>query len=521
VTTATAEARDFWKIGAIAVAVLATLVVYFGTARSIVDIWNSSETFAHGYIIVPISAWLIWRRRHTLPMDAARPYWPALLLLAACGFGWLLADLASVQVVKQYTFVAMIPIIALAVLGPTVAAALAFPLLFLMFAVPFGEVLIQPLIEFTADFTVAALQATGIPVLRNGTHFDIPSGSWSVVEACSGIRYLISSVTLGCLYAYLSYRSWSRRALFIVVAIIVPIIANGLRAYMIVMIGHLSGMKLAVGVDHLIYGWLFFGLVMFVMFWIGRHWREDLDDDVTPAPPRPVQGKPQRLVGVGSVVAAAGACVLCIGVWPAYARYLDRPDQNQAPVAFGSFTKNWSEIAPFTAWKPRFMPASGEMVGYFQRDAKQVGLSILYYRDTRRDSQLVSSLNRTAGEKDSAYREVANNLRKEIVAGESLTVHESRLEGATGPLLVWYWYRIDGTSTANDYTGKMLLAKEKLTMRGSDGAAVFVFAPYAAKPEEARAVFREYLADNLSLIETAVAANSRHMRRAQVVGDSR
>jgi exosortase A len=520
VTTATTEARDFWKIGAIGAAVLATLFVYFGTAQSIVNIWNSSETFAHGYIIIPISAWLIWRRRHSLPMDAARPYWPALLLLAACGFGWLLADLAAVQVLKQYTFVAMIPIIALAVLGPTVAASLAFPLLFLLFAVPFGEVLIQPLIEFTADFTVAALQATGIPVLRNGTHFDIPSGSWSVVEACSGIRYLISSLTLGCLYAYLSYRSLWRRALFILVAIVVPIIANGLRAYMIVMIGHLSGMKLAVGVDHLIYGWLFFGLVMFLMFWIGRHWREDLEDEDVPAP-RQARTNAQQHYGNRTVIAAAAISILCIGMWPAYARYLERTDQSQAPVVFGSFTKNWSEIAPFSDWKPRFMRASGEMVGYFQRDAKQVGLSILYYRDTRRDSQLVSSMNRTAGEKDSAYREVANNLRKEIVAGESLTVHESRLEGPTGPLLVWYWYRIDGTSTANDYTGKMLLAKEKLTMHGSDGAAVFVFAPYHDKPEEARSVFREYLADNLIPIETALAANSKKMRAAQIVGDAR
>jgi exosortase A len=521
VTTAPTEARDFWKIGAIAAAILATLVVYFGTARSIVDIWNSSETFAHGYIIVPISAWLIWRRRHSLPMDAARPYWPALLLLAACGFAWLLADLASVQVVKQYAFVAMIPVIALAVLGPTVSASLAFPLLFLLFAVPFGEVLIHPLIEFTADFTVAALQATGIPVLRNGTSFDIPSGSWSVVEACSGIRYLISSLTLGCLYAYLSYRSLWRRVLFILVAIVVPIIANGLRAYMIVMIGHLSGMKLAVGVDHLIYGWLFFGLVMFVMFWIGRHWREDLHDDDIPAPQRDVRGTTQPLYGVKSVFAAAAVSILCISVWPAYARLLDKADQSQAPVAFGSFTKNWREVAPFTGWKPSFMRPSGEMVGYFQRDARQVGLSILYYRDTRRDSQLVSSLNRTAGEKDSAYREVESGLRKEIVAGESLTVHESRLVGADGPLLVWYWYRIDGTSTANDYTGKMLLAKEKLTMRGSDGAAVFVFAPYGAKPEEAREVFREYLADNLVPIEAALAANNRKMRSAQLVGDSR
>ena len=111
-TTTRTASFDFWKIGAIAAAMLAPLFLYFATARSIVHIWDSSETFAHGYVILPISLWLLWKRRDTLPLDAAKPYWPALLLLAVCGFGWLLADLAAVQVVQQYAMVAMIPVMA-------------------------------------------------------------------------------------------------------------------------------------------------------------------------------------------------------------------------------------------------------------------------------------------------------------------------------------------------------------------------------------------------------------------------
>ena len=140
---------------------------------------------------------------------------------------------------------------------------------------PFGEALIPPLIDFTADFTVTALQLTGIPVYREGSFFTIPSGNWSVVEACSGLRYLIASFTLGALYAYLTYRSLKRRLIFIALSVIVPIIANGVRAYLIVMTGHLSDMSLAVGIDHLIYGWVFFGLVMLLLFWAGSFWRED------------------------------------------------------------------------------------------------------------------------------------------------------------------------------------------------------------------------------------------------------
>src|SRR4029077_9557246 len=142
-------------------------------------------------------------------------------------------------------------------------------------AVPFGEALIPPLINFTADFTVGALQLTGVPVYREGSFFTIPSGNWSVVEACSGLRYLIASFTLGALYAYLTYRSLKRRLVFIGLSIIVPVLANGVRAYLIVITGHLSDMRLAVGIDHLIYGWVFFGIVMLLLFWIGTFWRED------------------------------------------------------------------------------------------------------------------------------------------------------------------------------------------------------------------------------------------------------
>ena len=95
--------------------------------------------------------------------------------------------------------------------------------------------------ERTADFTVMALRATGVPVYREGLHFIIPSGAWSVIEACSGIRYLLASVMVGTLFGYLNYQSLKKRVLFMGVAVLTPLIANWLRAYMIVMIGPSPG----------------------------------------------------------------------------------------------------------------------------------------------------------------------------------------------------------------------------------------------------------------------------------------
>jgi exosortase A len=490
----------------IALALLAPFALYFGTAKSIVDIWNSSETFAHGYVILPMSLWLIWRRRANFSAMPPTPYWPALALLALAGFGWLAGRLGEVQVVQQYAFAAMLPLTALALFGRRLAGSLAFPLLFVLAAVPFGEIFIAPLISFTADFTVWALQTTGIPVLRNGTHFEIPSGSWSVVEACSGVRYLISSVTIGLLYAYLTYRSTKRRLLFIAMAIIVPIIANGLRAYMIVMIGHLSGMTLAVGVDHLIYGWLFFGLVMFAMFWIGSYWREDTDP-VAPA---------ARAIAPSAAVAGARAAALApmvasvfalAALWPAFAAYNGRATHNPQPVRLADIGVSWQPAPAFSSWAPDYMAPDAGFNGVYRAapGTRPVALTVLYYRNQEKGKALISSVNRVAGEHN-AVKQTGSSLRSEQVAGRPFALRETRLQGAAGPLLVWHWNWVDQRMTANDYLGKLWQAQAKLLFRADDGAAVMVSAPYGEKPEEARKALRAFLDANLAPIEAALVA---------------
>jgi exosortase A len=485
----------------IALALLAPFALYLGTVESIVSIWNSSETFAHGYVILPISLWLIWRRRTNFSLYPPRPYAPALILLALLGAGWLAARLGEVQVVSQYTFVAMLPVAALALFGPRLAGSLAFPLLFLLFAVPFGEVFVGPLIQFTADFTVAAVQATGIPVLRSGTRFELPTGNWSVVEACSGVRYLISSITLGCLYAYLTYRSMTRRALFIGLSVVVPVIANGLRAYMIVMIGHLSGMELATGVDHLIYGWLFFGLVMFVMFWIGSYWREDTDVPAVAAAGPVVHAAPSAGAGRGIPAMAVGV-VLAAALWPALALYGERANQNARPVGLANLPVSWAEAPEFADWKPDYMAPDAFVHRTYQAGATPVALTLLYYRNQNREKSLISSINRLAGYKD-AWHAVESGTRTENFAGHPVALHETVLRTPNANILVWSWMWIGGHYTSSDIAGKLWQARAKALLRGDDGAAIMLSAP-ADDPAQARAALRRFVQEQGPALDRAL-----------------
>jgi exosortase A len=492
------------SIIALVVALLAPFLLYSGTVASMVATWNSSETFAHGYVILPISLALIWRERAWFARLPARPWWPGLVLLTGAAAAWLAGRMGDVQVVMQYAFVAMLPLAALTLLGPRLASKFTFPLLFLLFAVPFGEVFVGPLINYTADFTVWAVQVTGIPVLRNGTRFELPTGSWSVVEACSGIRYLISSITLGCLYAYLTYRSNLRRAVFIGLSVVVPIVANWLRAYGIVMIGHMSGMELATGVDHLVYGWLFFGVIMFIMFWIGSYWREDdkpAEADAAGAAQasRAAHGPARSLLPMAAAVVAVAAA------WPAFAAYNDRANHNPQQVVLTAPDVAWPPASSFPDWKLDYMEPDARLARtYAAPDGRPVRLDILYYRNQTKQKGLISSVNRLANVKD-VFHETASAMRTEQAAGRSLPLREAVLSSPGGPLLVWQVMWVDGGYTASNVTGKLRQAQGKLLFRGDDGALVTVAAPFDGENSDAaRAALRAFLGQHFGAVDGAL-----------------
>jgi exosortase A len=492
--------RSNWLLpGALTFGVLLILTgVFWPTFYSMVEIWERSETFTHGYLIFPITAWLLWRQRHELAQVQPRPDLRGLILLAAAGAGWLLADAGSVNVVAQYAFIAMLIAAVWTLLGWRFVWAAFFPLMFLFFAVPVGEFLIQPLMGVTADFTVAMLQFTGIPVYREGMFFSIPSGDWSVVEGCSGLRYLIASVTLGVLYAYLTYRSWKRRLLFSIAAIIVPIFANSGRAYMIVMIAHLSDMQLALGVDHYIYGWVFFGLVMLLLFWIGSFWRED---------DQPEPGQSQS--AVASPVAApadrparprlqmAIVVLLVAGLWPAYASWLTARPLPAMPALQVESQGGWQPAATFTSWTPHWVGADRQLRQPYAQAGRSVLLELNYYVTQRQDAELINSQNFMIRQKDPAWSNVGESHVTVEIGGQSRQVRQAKLRGIDGQrLLVWQWNLINQRPTVNDHAAKLVLALDRVRLQRDDGLSVLIATPYdAAEHETAVATLARFAAD--------------------------
>jgi len=488
----------------IAAAIAGIVLIYHETAGSIVRLWSSSETFTHGYAIVPIVLYLIWRKRHELALIGPRYDYAGFLLLALAGFGWLVAAAAQVQVLQQYAVTAMIPAAVVALAGRRAAMTIAFPLAFLFLGVPFGEEFLPRLMDWTAEFTVGALRLTGIPVYREGNFFTIPSGQWSVVEACSGLRYLIASLTVGALFAYLNYQRIWKRVVFVALSIVVPILANFVRAYMIVMIGHLSNMKLAVGVDHFLYGWVFFGIVIGLLFWLGSFWRDPApsieQESIGHLHGRPVSPAVSVAVGVGFLTA--------VGVWPLYAAHLDSVAGGRGPLVLASPqpASGWM-IDPVTTldWRPRYTGAAASIFEIYRKDGRAVALYIGYYRDQRAGAELVNSINRVD---PPSWRNVGAGTRTEYF-GDALELRETQLRAGGTRLLVWEWYRIGQAELINPYIAKAVLARDRLLGRSDDSAVIIVAAQYDERPELAAETLREFGRQMRPALLAALAAATR------------
>jgi exosortase A len=500
---------------------VALLAVYHETFLDLWELWGKTGTFAHGYFIFPISAWLVWRARAELATVAPKAQPFALLPLAACGVVWLVAHSAGVHAPEQFAFVGMFPCLVWAVFGNAITWRIAYPLAFLFFAVPAGDFLLPTLMDYTADFTVAALRASGVPVYREGNYFSIPSGNWSVVEACSGLRYLIASITLGVLFAYLNYRAAWRRAAFIVAAILVPIVANWLRAYMIVMIAHLSNNKLATGIDHIIYGWLFFGLVMLLLFSIGNLWRDDLDDESSAASaPVRTNGRPS------SPFALAGIAIAFLAVaapWPTLGNVVEgiAGAPTPGPIALGSIDGWSSATTPVTKFVPHFVEARSTEAADFVADGRGVSFFTAYYSGQHDNSAMVTYWNDDVIVGDLVWGVVARRTVEASVAGRQLPVVESEVRGDTvlgsERLLVWRWYWVNGRLTNSKVVSKAYNALDKLMGRGDDSAAVVLSTPIsgagASGVADARATLERFAAAALPRIDARLTAVHDEARR--------
>jgi exosortase A len=233
--------------------------------------WWNIDTYNHLLLVPLIIGWLALLKAGELAKVAPEPFLPGLALVAV-GIGlWWAGRAADINLVAHAGAVGALQGAVIAALGLRAALLLALPLGMGVFLVPFGDEIIPTLQYITADITIALTRWSGIPASIDGIYIDTPAGLFIVAEACSGVKFLIAMVTLGVLVCFTRFASWRRRAIFLAGCVILPILANGVRAWATIYVAQYVGAEKASGFDHIVYGWIFFAVVVAAM--LGGAWR--------------------------------------------------------------------------------------------------------------------------------------------------------------------------------------------------------------------------------------------------------
>ncbi|HFD11984.1 MAG TPA: exosortase A [Crenotrichaceae bacterium] len=473
-----------WKslLPYLVVSFLLLSIIYWQTLFSMVSTWWHIGTYTHGFVIFPVSLWIIWLLKDSIIRSAPEPTPKAIIALFILSLIWLIANLGGLIGIQQFAFISLILLFTWTLLGKEICKKLMFPLFFLYLAVPFGDFLLQPMMNFTADFTVVLLRLTGLPVYRNGLFFMLPTGQWSVAEACSGVRYLIASITVGVLFAYFCYSSLYKRLIFTAVSIFTPIIANSLRAYLIVLIGHFSNMKLATGVDHFVYGWLFFGIVITIMMWVGSLFQdqyqsvEDNHSNTHQNPGSDSSSRDYQDIIRRTIVVSILALLTC-SLGPVCAYRLNQQSQQQInleSITLPQSQSPWWRINDADDWQPGYTGHALTLSSVYQNQLGQVQLTMIFYPHESQGHELVNGQNSLLPDAQSNWHLISETLRRpDFALTSTIEVRES-LIASDQYRLVWQFNWVIGQFLSNDIKAKMIAVKHRILGQNSHSVAIFI-----------------------------------------------
>lgn len=466
--------------------VWAALLVLF--QRDVVDLaqiyWNST-TFGHCLFVLPVVGWLIWQRRAEVTRLSPAAWWPGLALVGAGAGGWFLGDIAGIALFRHAGLVLMLQGAVAALLGPQVTRALLFPLAYLFFLVPFGEALDAPLQVVTRDIAVPLLHLFGVPATTDGVLITTPTGWFEVAEACSGAKFVIAMIAYGALVANVCYVSWARRAAFFAMAMVVPVLANGVRAFGTIYAAHLTSLEAATGFDHIVYGWIFFAAVMAGVLAIGWRWF-DRDPDAAWVDIDRIAATPFRVARggiVGGMAIAIAAFAYLTG-----AVVVSRADALPARLVLPE-VPGWSRVGidRRALWQPSYPTADHRLYARYADPAGHVvDVAVAVYAGQREGHELVAFGQGVLAEND-RWVKVMDEAPLENGRVERITT-----SGAV-ERLVGTWYRVGDMVTASDTRVKIQTLTAKLVGGRQAGVALHVSA-VKGRGADARASIAAFVA---------------------------
>jgi len=367
-----------WRGGLIRLGVVwaALIVLFRADWRAMAHQWWDSSTYNHILLVPVIVGWLVAQRLPDLFRVPVRIWGWGLAPMGAAVLVWALGALAGFAQVTQIGAVGMLMAAVPLVLGLRVGRGLLFPLAYLGFLVPFGDELIPLLQMITARITVALVHVSGVRAQIDGVFITTPVGLFEVAEACSGVKFLVAMIAFGTLAAHVCFVDARRRAGFMALCVVAPVLANGVRAWATVYLAQIYGRAAAGGIDHIIYGWFFFAAVIAAVIAAGWRWFDRPAGAPMIDVERIMAGPEGRAMTAPKALGALAAMVVLALGWVAAADRLTAPmpARIDLPQVAG-----WHRVdyAPRQGWMPRARGADHRLLGRYA-DGQGHGVDVFY-----------------------------------------------------------------------------------------------------------------------------------------------
>jgi EpsI family protein len=379
---------------------------------------------------------------------------------------------------------------------------IAFACLYLVFLVPTGQYLIPALQDITAKFVEVGLNALSIPFYREGTVFDLVNGRYEIAEACAGLRFLVATVALGVLYAHLTFRKARKIAIFLAACFVVPVAGNGIRALVTVMVANYTNNRVAVGFDHIVYGWVFAVAIIMLLLYVGSKYADPEPQQQAAPAPAGKSARPRALAG------ALGGTAVTLGLLLAISQYAaaDTGAVDAAALDAALAGPGWTQTTPSADWHVTFSTASGAITRSLVAagNGAPVDVDIHYYDRGARSSSMLASLN-FAWQEDT-WHAVAQQILQEHSGELTLPVKENTIVAGNDRRLVWTSYWIDGAFTTSSPLVRLLEFRAGV-MHGHS-AILVLSTPIDGTETEARARLRAFLNSRANLAAGLVRAGA-------------
>lgn len=246
------------------------MLAYFPVWQGLVSCWSLSDDYSHGFLIIPMFGYILWLKRSRLVALPQKNSMVGFFLLFFSLIVYLLAYYAEVKTVASLSIITTLSGCVLFFYGPAVLKEVAFPLFFLLFMIPIPgqvySVITIPLQLFVSKASVGLLSTVGVPIIRDGNVIHLPNHTFEVVQACSGLRSLVTLLTLSTIVAFLALKSNILRVVLMICAVPIAVLVNIIRVTAMIIAFHFWGYDLLKGAMHSIFGLFIFLLAIIIIF---------------------------------------------------------------------------------------------------------------------------------------------------------------------------------------------------------------------------------------------------------------